>query len=146
MCGSYYGLTNGYNTPCIKCLDSFCLYCGSNYSACSACISGYVLVNLTCTPCFTTCLTCQTSTTNCTSCIMGYYLSNNTCVKCSPNCSTCTNATSCQNCAVGYFSPVANICYICPLVCTTCIFNASLSMTPQCLLCVVDHINPPLCP
>lgn len=115
-----------------------CLVCG-NGPVCLSCMSGYYLLNGTCTPCVLPCSSCS-SATKCLSCenntsLYIYSDTANTCLNCNDSnigiswCATCSqnNITlpiSCLTCLPGYYLSSPS-CLSCIEPCLTC--NSSLN-------------------
>ena len=87
--------------------DFSCIACsGPSNTQCSACASGWYLVNTTCILCDAACSVCSgPGNTACSSCNVGWYLIDTTCTLCNSACSNCTgpSATECSSCNTGWY-------------------------------------------
>ncbi|KAM3143706.1 hypothetical protein pb186bvf_004202 [Paramecium bursaria] len=106
-CSSGYYYVTASNT-CAQCTGG-CQTCSA--TACTTCLSGYMLASGSCTPCGTGCISCSDADI-CTQCQAGYYQFTQTsgttvisqaCYSCPQGCNTCDpEGQYCLSCLTGY--------------------------------------------
>ena len=108
QCRNNYDISGG---TCVQLVDIYCTKIGSTRTSCSACASGYYILNNRCRICSVPgCKTCNTDPNKCDVCYEGQFrtIESSGNVNCNSkcqvtNCSECqTDITKCQNCLPGF--------------------------------------------
>lgn len=143
-CDYHYGL--GENNECIRCMQTGCRSCYSNYLECDSCEDSYILVNNQCQMIPEGCRS-YSEDSKCTKCESGYSLdSSGHCLKCPYGCDSCNeNYPKCEKCSDGYGFDDSKQCVKCTdgcdecydnyKECTSCSDGYGLDDSKQCVKC-----------
>lgn len=135
-CGTKMGLKG---STCVKCADTNCLECKSNYAVCKKCPEKFGLKDNKCVNCSSHCIKCV-DINKCDQCEIGSVKKGDICQQCGSYCKKCSGVNQCDECKEKHYLINGKCVHTCPEG-----FTVHGKDCSRCPLNCLDCVNPDVC-